>query len=264
MIRSALMNVMTSAALKAGRGLKRDFGELENLQVSLKGPGDFVSAADLRSEKTLREELERARPGFSFRMEESGFHEGADRSHTWHVDPLDGTVNFLHAIPVFSISIALEREGQIIAGIIYNPATDDIFVAEKGQGAWQNNRRLRVSQRRDIAGALIGCGAPHLGMAREHPRFRRELAAVMARAQNVRRIASAALDLCNVAAGRFEAWWERGLHTWDFAAGALMVREAGGFITDPDGRSDFMKTGDVLAGNEWIHREMVALLRPEE
>ena len=261
MIRSALMNVMTTAALKAGRGLKRDFGEVENLQVSMKGPGDFVSAADRKAEKVVFEELSRARPGYGFVMEESGIVEGTDKSHRWHLDPLDGTTNFLHAIPIFAVSIALERDGQLVAGVVYNPIADEMYVTEKGQGAWLNNRRLRVSQRRDIAIALIGCGVPHLGKASAHPRFKAELAAVMARAQNVRRMGAAALDLASVAAGRFDAWWERGLNTWDFAAGALLVREAGGFVSDADGSPDFMETGTVCAGNEPIHRELLALLK---
>jgi myo-inositol-1(or 4)-monophosphatase len=261
MIRSALMTVMTSAAMKAGRGLKRDFGEVENLQVSMKGPGDFVSAADRKSEKILFEELSRARPGYGFVLEEQGVVEGSDKSHRWHVDPLDGTTNFLHAIPIFAISIALEREGQIVAGLVYNPATDDLYVAEKGQGAWNNNRRLRVAARRDMAMALIGCGVPHLGKAAQHMRFKAELAAVMAKAQNVRRLGAAALDLAYVAAGRLDGFWERGLNSWDFAAGTLLVREAGGFVSDADGESDFMTTGSMCAGSETIQRELLALLR---
>jgi myo-inositol-1(or 4)-monophosphatase len=166
MIRTALMNVMNAAALKAGRALKRDFGEVENLQVSLKGPGDFVTAADRKAEKTLFDELSKARPGYGFLMEESGAHEGSDKSHRWIIDPLDGTTNFLHGLPIFAISIALEREGQIVAGLIYNPVTDDVYAAEKGQGAWHNNRRLRVAQRKSLPEALVGCGVPHSGQGR--------------------------------------------------------------------------------------------------
>ncbi len=195
MIRSALMNVMTAAALKAGRGLKRDLGEVENLQVSIKGPGDFVSAADRKSEKTLFEELSKARPGYGFVLEESGIIEGADKTHTWYIDPLDGTTNFLHGLPIFAISIGLEREGQMVAGLVYSPATDDMYIAEKGQGAYHNNRRLRVAARRDFSSALIGCGIPHLGK-KGHEGFQAEFAAVMARAANLRRLGAAALDLC--------------------------------------------------------------------
>lgn len=261
MIRSALMTVMTAAAMKAGRGLKRDFGEVENLQVSMKGPGDFVSAADRKAEKTLFEELSRARPGYGFIMEESGVVEGTDKSHRWIVDPLDGTTNFLHAIPHFAISVGLEREGQIVAGLIYNPATEDLYVAEKGQGAWHNDRRLRVSARRDVAMALIGCGVPHLGKAAGHARFKSELAAVMSRAQNVRRMGAAALDMAYVAAGRLDAYWERGINAWDIAAGAVLVREAGGFVTSADGAADYLDDGTMCCGSEPIHKELLAILK---
>jgi myo-inositol-1(or 4)-monophosphatase len=261
MIRSALMNVMTAAAIKAGRGLKRDFGEIGNLQVSMKGPGDFVSLADKRSEKVIFEELSKARPGYGFVMEESGRVEGSDKTHTWHIDPLDATTNFLHAIPLFAVSIALEREGQIVAGVIYNPANDEMYVTEKGQGAFGDNRRLRVAARRELSQALIGCGVPHLGKAKEHPRFKAELAAVMTKVVNVRRMGCAAIDLAYVAAGRFDAFWERGLHSWDIAAGALLIREAGGFVSGVDGEENFLETGSICAGNEVMHREMLALLK---
>lgn len=261
MIRSALMTVMTNAAIKAGRGLKRDFGEVEQLQVSMKGPGDFVSLADKRAEKTLHDELAKARPGYGFVMEESGRIEGSDKSHTWHIDPLDATTNFLHAIPIFAISIALEREGQIVAGVVYNPANDETFVTEKGQGAFGGSHRLRVAGRSELSQALFGCGVPHLGKATEHPRFKAELAAVMARVVNVRRLGCASLDLAYVAAGRFDGFWERGLNSWDIAAGALLVREAGGYVTDADGGADYLQTGSICCGNETLHRELLALLR---
>ncbi len=261
MIRSALMTVMTNAAIKAGRGLKRDFGEIEQLQVSMKGPGDFVSLADKRAEKVLFEELSKARAGYGFVMEESGRVEGSDKSHTWHIDPLDATTNFLHAIPIFAISIALEREGQIVAGVVYNPASDEFYVSEKGQGAFGGAHRLRVAARSELSQALIGCGVPHLGKAAGHPRFKAELAAVMARVVNVRRLGCASLDLAYVAAGRFDAFWERGLNSWDIAAGALLVREAGGYVSDADGEADFLQTGSICCGNETMHRELLALLR---
>ena len=261
MIRSALMTVMTNAAIKAGRGLKRDFGEIEQLQASMKGPGDFVSLADKRAEKVLFEELAKARPGYGFVMEESGEVEGSDKSHTWHIDPLDATTNFLHAIPHFAISIALEREGQIVAGVVYNPASDEMYVSEKGQGAFGGAHRLRVAARRELSQALIGCGVPHLGKAAEHPRFKAELAAVMARVVNVRRMGCASLDLAYVAAGRFDAFWERGLHSWDVAAGELLVREAGGYVSGADGEANFLETGSICCGNETMQRELLALLR---
>ena len=261
MIRSALMTVMTSAAIKAGRGLKRDFGEVSELQVSMKGPGDFVSLADKRAEKTLYEELAKARPGYGFVMEESGRVEGSDKSHTWHIDPLDATTNFLHAIPMFAVSIALEREGQIVAGVIYNPANDEMYVTEKGQGAFGATAafaspRVANCRRRSSAAAI-----PHLGKAAHHPRFKAELAAVMTQVVNVRRMGCAALDLAYVAAGRFDAFWERGLNSWDIAAGALLIREAGGFVTGADGEANFLETGSICCGNEIMHRELLGILR---
>jgi myo-inositol-1(or 4)-monophosphatase len=261
MIRSALMNVMVAAALKAGRGLKRDFGEVENLQVSMKGPGDFVSAADRKAEKVLVEELSKARPGYGFVLEESGKIEGTDKSHCWLIDPLDGTTNFLHGLPLFAVSIALLREGQIVAGLVHNPATGEIYAAEKGQGAYQENRRLRVSARRELRDCLIGCGIPHLGKAREHPRFMAELAAVMSKASNLRRLGAAALDLCFVASGSYDGFWERNLQPWDIAAGIIIVREAGGFVTDAEGGADMLAKGSVCAGNEAVHRELLRLIR---
>jgi myo-inositol-1(or 4)-monophosphatase len=261
MIRSALMNVMTAAAIKAGRGLKRDFGEVENLQVSVKGPGDFVTAADKRAEKTLFEELSKARPGYSFRLEESGFIEGSDKSHTWHIDPLDGTSNFLHGLPVFCVSIALEREGQLVAGLVYNPATDEMFVAEKGQGAYFNNRRMRVAARRSLAESMVACGIPPLARVRDHESFKRELAAGMAKIGNIRRMGAAALDLAFVACGRVDGSWERGINSWAVAAGVVLVREAGGFVTDLSGGGDMLAKGEICAGNEAIHRLLLDVIR---
>ncbi len=249
MIRSPLMTVMTDAVIKASRSLKRDFGEVENLQVSLKGPGDFVSAADRKAEKTIYEALDKARPGYGFVMEESGVIEGADKSHRWHVDPLDGTSNFLHGLPHFAVSVALEREGQMVAGVVYDVIKDEMFVAERGKGAFVNNRRLRVSGRREPAGMLIGTGIPHIGKP-GHPEFIRELAGVMPRFQNVRRMGSAALDIAYVAAGRLDAFWERGLNSWDFAAGIVLIREAGGVFGALDGHADLALARDVICGNE--------------
>jgi myo-inositol-1(or 4)-monophosphatase len=261
MIRSALMNVMTATALKAGRGLKRDFGEVENLQVSVKGPGDFVSAADKKAEKIIFDELSKARPGYGFVLEEGGEVEGTDKSHVWYVDPLDGTTNFLHGLPIFAISIGLAREGQMVAGLVYNPISDDMFIAERGQGSYLNNRRLRVAARRELADALVGCGIPHIGKMKTHPRFMAELAAVMARVSNVRRLGAAALDLCFVASGRYDAYWERDLQPWDIAAGLLIVKEAGGFVTDADGSPDMLAKGSICAGNEIIHQQLLSLIR---
>ena len=261
MIRSALMNVMTAAALKAGRGLKRDYGEVENLQVSVKGPGDFVTAADKRAETVVFEELSKARPGYGFVMEEAGMVEGSDKSHTWYIDPLDGTTNFLHGIPVFGVSIALERDGQLIAGIVYNPANDDTFVAERGQGAYLNNRRLRVSGRKSMADCVVACGIPHLGKRREHARFLKDAETVMGRVSNLRRMGAAALDVCYVAAGRFDGYWERSLKSWDIAAGIVMVKEAGGFVSDCDGGQDMLAKGSICVGNETSHPALLAMLK---
>lgn len=260
MIRSPLMTVMTDAAMKAARSLARDFGEVENLQVSLKGPGDFVSMADRKAEKAIYSLLEKARPGYGFVMEESGVVEGSDKSHRWHIDPLDGTANFLHGIPHFAISIALEREGQMIAGLIYDVIKDEMFVAEKGKGAFVNNRRLRVSGRRELTHMIVGTGVPHIGKP-GHALFLRELAAVMPRFQNVRRMGAAALDIAYVAAGRLDGFWERGLNSWDFAAGVVIVREAGGLFGSLDGVSDFAQAKDVICGNEACERELRLALK---
>lgn len=260
MIRSPLMTVMTDAVMKAARGLKRDFGEVENLQVSRKGPGNFVSAADRKAEATLREALEKARPGYGFVLEESGAVPGSDKSHTWHIDPLDGTTNFLHGMPQFCISVGLERDGQIVAGVIFDPVKDELFIAERGKGAFLNNRRLRVSARADMADAAVTTGIPNIGRGNQG-RFLKELAAVMARCAAIRSYGSAALDLAYVAAGRADAYWERDLQSWDLAAGIAILREAGAYVTDADGRDDPLAARSVACGNEVLHRELLSLLR---
>src|SRR5437870_1525026 len=252
---------MLAAARKAGRSLKRDFGEVANLQVSLKGPANFVTAGDHRAEDILRTELLKARPGYGFLGEEGGRREGSDKTHTFVVDPLDGTTNFLHSIPHFCISIALVRDGTPIAGLIYNPANDETFTAERGKGAFFNDRRIRVAARRRLADAVVCCALPHLGRG-DLPLFRREMAAIQDKVAGLRRFGAAALDLAYVAAGRFDAYWERGLSAWDIAAGVLLVREAGGFVTDLEDNERTMSTpGDVIAGNEFMHRELLDLLR---
>lgn len=260
MLRSALLNVMIKAARKAARTLNRDFGEVENLQVSLKGPANFVTAADRRAEAILREELSTARPGYGFLGEESGHHEGTDKTHTWVVDPLDGTSNFMHGIPHFAISIGLEREGTVVAGLIYNPVNDDLFTAERGKGAFLNDTRLRVAGRRRLADAVIACGLPHLGRG-DLALGAREIAAVQPQVAGLRRFGAASLDLAWVAAGRLDAYWEHNLAPWDIAAGLIIVREAGGFVTDLDGQEATPTTANVLAGNEMIHRDMLKTLR---
>jgi myo-inositol-1(or 4)-monophosphatase len=259
-IRSPVVNVMANAALKAARGLLRDFGEVEQLQVSVKGPGEFVSTADLRAERTLKNELSRARPGYSLLFEEGGASEGSDPQHRWIVDPLDGTTNFLHGIPHFAISIGLERDGEIVAGIVYEPTRDEMFWAEKGAGAYLNDRRLRVSARRQLAESLVGTGIP-FGERGDHPAYVATLAAVAAATSGVRRLGAAALDLAYVAAGRFDGFWEFGLSRWDIAAGLLLVREAGGFVSDLAGGQTMMASGDVLAANDRLHLPLAALIR---
>jgi myo-inositol-1(or 4)-monophosphatase len=260
MLHSALLNVMVAAARKAARTLKRDFGEVEKLQVSLKGPANFVSSADRRAEETLRAELAKARPGYGFLGEEGGRQDGADKTHCWIVDPLDGTTNFLHGIPQFAISIALEREGTIVAGVVYNPINDELFVAERGKGAFLNDQRLRVAARRRLSEAVIACGLPHLGRG-DLAQFRREFAAVQEKVAGLRRFGAAALDLAWVAAGRLDAYWERNLSPWDMAAGLILVREAGGFVNDLDGGDDIFDKREILAGNETMQREVMALIR---
>jgi myo-inositol-1(or 4)-monophosphatase len=260
MLRSALLNVMTAAARKAGRSLKRDFGEVEHLQVSLKGPANFVTAADRRTEEMLQAELTKARPGYGFLGEEGGPKAGADKSHCWIVDPLDGTTNFLHGIPQFAISIALERDGVIVAGIIYNPANEELFTAERGKGAFLNDQRLRVAARRRMEDAVVACGLPHIGRG-DLGLFRKEIAAVQERVAGLRRFGAAALDLAWVAAGRFDAYWERELSPWDMAAGILMVREAGGFATDLDGGDAIFAKKQIIAGNEFIHKQLLDALK---
>ncbi|MFZ1105527.1 MAG: inositol monophosphatase family protein [Hyphomicrobiaceae bacterium] len=256
---SALMTVMISAARKAGRGLARDFGEVEQLQVSVKGPANFASSADLRSEETLYRELSKARPGYGFLMEERGAVEGPDKTHRWIVDPLDGTTNFLHGLPLFSIAIALERAGEIVAGLTYNPILDELYTGEKGQGAFLNNRRLRVAARRTLADCLITTGIPHRGKP-GHERFLAECKGLMGQVAGIRRTGSAAIDLAWVAAGRFDGYIERGLSPWDLAAGLLLVREAGGLVTDAQGGKRMLETGDIVAANAQVHRAMLDLL----
>ncbi len=260
MLHSALINVMVAAARKAARSLKRDFGEVEHLQVSLKGPANFVSAADRRAEQILCGELAKARPGYGFIGEEGGRQEGSDKTHRWIVDPLDGTTNFLHGIPQFAISIALERERTIVAGIIYNPANEELFVAERGKGAFLNDQRLRVAARTRLAEAVIGCGLPHLGRG-DLALFRTEFAVVQEKVAGLRRFGAAALDLAWVAAGRLDAHWERDLSPWDMAAGLLIVREAGGFVTDLDGGDDMFAKANIIAGNEAMQRALLSLIR---
>ena len=256
---SALLNVMVAAARKAGRALKRDFGEVEKLQVSLKGPANFVSAADRRAEETLYAELNKARPNYGFLGEEGGSREGSDKTHRWIVDPLDGTTNFLHGIPQFCVSIALERDNAIVAGLIYNPATEEMFVAEKGKGAFLNEQRIRVASRKRLADAVVACGLPHRGRP-GIPLAHKETLAVQGEVSGLRRFGAAALDLAWVAAGRVDAYWERDIKPWDMAAGMIIVREAGGYVADCDGGAEMFAKGSIAAGNETMLQELLRAL----
>lgn len=262
------MAVMQNAAQKAARSLLRDFTEVEQLQVSIKGPGDFVSQADMRAEKTIREELARARPGYAFLMEESGASGGENWTWRWIVDPLDGTTNFLHGIPHWAISIALQRrhpngEVELVAAVVYNPASHEMFWAEKGIGAYLNERRIRVSARRKLAEAVFATGIPFAKVPAHHRLpFGRVLSSLMPKVAGIRRCGAAALDLAWLAAGRYEGYWELGLKPWDCAAGLLLVREAGGHATDDQGRDLGGLDDDVnvVAGNQHFHaplRELV-------
>ena len=257
---SPALNVMVAAARKAGRPLIRDFNELENLQISLKGPADFVTSADKRTEKILIEELSKARPGYGFLGEEGGAVAGADKSHRFIIDPIDGTTNFMHGIPHFAISIGLEREGQMVAGVVYNPVTDDLFTAEKGHGTYLNNKRLRVAARKELAPSVIATGLPFMGKE-GHARASAEMAEVMNVTAGIRRFGSASLDLAYVAAGRFDGFWEHGLQPWDMAAGILLVKEAGGVITDMNGGEQMLARGHVLCANEHLHPQLLKLLK---
>ncbi len=250
---------MVNAAEKASRTLKRDFGEIEHLQVSRKGTNDFVTTADHRTEKILQVELTKARPDFSFLMEESGETAGADADHRWIIDPIDGTTNFIHSIPYFAISIALQERGDLVAALVYNPVLDDMFLAEKGQGATLNNRRLRVSARETLSDCVLATGIPHLGRG-DHEPYMDQLKEVMGATAGVRRFGSASLDLAFVAAGRVDGFWESGLEIWDVAAGILLVREAGGFVTEISGKGDGLESSSILAANTRIHAPLSRLL----
>ena len=261
---SPVMTVMQNAASKAAKRLLRDFNEVEQLQVSIKGPGDFVSQADLRAESTIREELARARPGYAFLMEESGASGSENWSWRWVVDPLDGTTNFLHGIPHWAISIGLQKRlpdgsAELAAAMVYSPAGNEMFWAEKGVGAYLNERRLRVSARREMLDSLFATGIPFASVpAQRRLPFARTLGALMPQVAGIRRFGSAALDLCWVAAGRYDGFWEVGLKPWDCAAGILIVREAGGYVTDPlNVEAQAMEAEcNIVAANTYMHPKL--------
>jgi myo-inositol-1(or 4)-monophosphatase len=261
---SGLITVMQRAARKAAPRLRRDFGEVEQLQVSQKGPGDFVTIADKRSEQTIVEELRNARPDWGMLLEEGGVIEGDPTKPRWIVDPLDGTTNFLHGVPHFSISIAVEDKKpdgttEITQGLVYQPVTDESFWAEKGRGAWLQDRRLRVSSRRNLDEAMIGTGIPHFGRGNV-AQWSRIFGAIAPEVAGIRRFGSAALDFAWVAAGRMDGFWEDDLDTWDSAAGILLVKEAGGYVTDYRGQNRMFERREYLAANGDLHNKLHKLL----
>ncbi|MBK5923241.1 inositol monophosphatase [Rhodovulum sulfidophilum] len=257
---SANLNIMIKAARKAGRSLVKDFREVENLQVSMKGAGDFVSRADTAAEEILRQELRGARPTYGWLGEETGGEDGDDPTRRWIVDPLDGTTNFLHGLPHWAVSIALEHKGEIVSGVVFDAAKDELFFAEKGAGAWMNERRLRVSSRARMIEAIFATGVP-FAAKRTLPATLQDLARLMPHCAGVRRWGSAALDLAYVAAGRYDGYWERELNAWDVAAGLLLVREAGGLVGPIHEGRDPLEHGEVLVANEAIYDHFAKAVR---
>lgn len=256
---SPLLNVMSRAVYKAARRIIRDFGEIENLQVSRKGPGNFVTNSDKAAEEILKQELLKARPKFGFLLEEGGEIKGEDYNNTWIVDPLDGTTNFLHGLPHFAISVALQRQNEVIAGIIYDPIRDEMFFAEKGKGAFLNNKRLRVSARRNPDDALLATGLPvrdktaFLGIMDQIQKVGPSIA-------SIRNMGSISLDMAYVAAGRLDGFWHLRFSPWDVAAGVLIVREAGGYVTDSALNMDVIYSDSIIASNEFLHPTLCKVL----
>ncbi|APX11940.1 inositol monophosphatase family protein [Tateyamaria omphalii] len=257
---SANLNIMMKAARKAGRSLVKDFREVENLQVSMKGAGDFVSKADLAAEEILKEELRTARPNYGWLAEEGGEEDGEDPTRRWIVDPLDGTTNFLHGLPHWAVSIALEHKGQVVAGVVYDAAKDEMFFAEKGGGAFMNDSRLRVSGRRQLIECVFATGLPFGGRS-DLPETLKELARLMPTCAGVRRFGSAALDLAYVAAGRYDGYWERRLNAWDIAAGLLIVREAGGLVEPLTEGGNILEDGEIICANENMFSSLAKIIR---
>ncbi|NGQ89924.1 inositol monophosphatase [Rhodobacter sp. HX-7-19] len=257
---SANLNLMIKAARKAGRSLVKDFREVENLQVSTKGPGDFVSRADREAERIIKEELMGARPTYGWLGEETGGQDGQDPTRRWIVDPLDGTTNFLHGMPHWAVSIALEHKGEIVSAVVYDAAKDELFWAEKGAGAWMNDRRMRVSGRREMHEAVFATGIP-FGAKSTLPAMLQDLARLMPACAGVRRWGAAALDLAYVAAGRYDGFWERELSAWDIAAGILLVREAGGFVSAIREGDDPLEKGALICANEPLFEPFRRIIR---
>ena len=249
--------------MKASRSLIRDFGELENLQVSSKGPGDFVSSADKRTEKTLIEELQKAHPDYGIITEETGIINKSNIKNRWIIDPIDGTMNFLNGIPQFAISIAYEKDNEIICGVIFNPITNEMFCAEKGNGAYLNNSRIRVSNKKKLKDALLVTGGPK-GASKIKNKIYSEYINVSNNVSNVRKFGSAALDMAYVACGRFDGYWQRELNYWDIAAGVIILREAGGFIDFFEDDISYPLKKNVLASNSNIHQELKELINKKD
>jgi len=260
---SANLNLMIKAARKAGRSLVKDFREVENLQVSSKGPGDFVTRADREAERILKEELMAGRPNYGWLGEETGETEGTDPTRRWIVDPLDGTTNFLHGLPHWAVSVALEHKGEIIAGVVFDAAKSELFYAEKGLGAYMNDTRLRVSGRSRMIESIFATGVPFGGRP-ALPATLQDLARLMPVCAGVRRWGAAALDLAYVAAGRYDGYWERGLHPWDLAAGSLLVREAGGLTAPIREGQDALATGNMIAANAEIFDQFTRIIRSKD
>jgi len=260
MVGSANLNIMMKTARKAGRALAKDFREVENLQVSMKGAGDFVSKADINAEKIIKDELMAARPTYGWLAEEGGEEEGTDPTRRWIVDPLDGTTNFLHGLPHWAVSIALEHKGQIVAGVIYDASKDELFFAEKGAGAWMNETRLRVSGRNRMIESIFATGLPFGGRA-DLPESLQDLARLLPTCAGVRRFGAAALDLAYVAAGRYDGFWERHLNAWDVAAGIIIVREAGGLVEPLNAKGDILEDGEIICANEPIFSNFAKVIR---
>jgi myo-inositol-1(or 4)-monophosphatase len=259
---SANLNLMIKAARKAGRSLVKDFREVENLQVSTKGPGDFVSKADREAERLIKEDLMGGRPTYGWLGEETGEEDGQDPTRRWIVDPLDGTTNFLHGMPHWAVSIALEHKGEIVSAVVYDAAKDELFWAEKGAGAWMNDRRMRVSGRREMHEAVFATGVP-FGAKSTLPATLQDLARLMPACAGVRRWGAASLDLAYVAAGRYDGYWERELKAWDIAAGLLLVKEAGGFVSAIREGDEPLVKGSIICGNEPLFDPFRKIIRGE-
>jgi myo-inositol-1(or 4)-monophosphatase len=258
-VTTPIMTVMIAAVRKAARGVQRDFGEVTNLQISVKGPGDFVTNADKRCEEVLREELGKARPTYGILGEEIAEYKGTDPDHRFIIDPIDGTFNYMHALPLFAVTIALERKGEIVAGVTYNPITDELFHAEKGSGAFVNNKRMRVAQRRDLIDCMV-CTCLPSRSNKDHATHRAQLSLMQVKTSGIRALGSTAMDMAYIAMGRLDGAWCSGLKPWDMAAGMLFIRESGGFVQGLKGEANPLNTGGYIAGNADLLPQIRAVL----